>query len=403
MALPLLLETLQDPQLVAQFQRSCGLALKPKGEANGVALGYSSTQTLQGGREKTAGVKGVPQENGHKPYINGTYTNGTHRQGSVRKYVVHNYALYYLFRFAAALGQEVFYITFLPFTLWNIDSFIARRLIIVWCIVMYIGQASKDLLKWPRPSSPPVVKLETRVEAEYGMPSTHAIAATAISFTFLMAAVDRYQFPFVLGFVAALFLSTLVSLSRLYTGMHTVLDVICGALIALLFIAVTFPVWDVMDQLILTNPICPVFAVVAGFLLSYNYPKLDHYSTTRADTTVILGVGAGTCVGVWIINLIGRTYVPLGVFPLGIPSLTYPMLLRQLLRFVLGVTLLVITRFIAKTLSLKALGSWYKVSTQDVLVRQKLEIEVPYKFVTYTSIGVVATSFVPWIYYLVNL
>ncbi|XP_071999243.1 sphingosine-1-phosphate phosphatase 2 isoform X2 [Engystomops pustulosus] len=350
MALPLLLETLQDPQLVAQFQRLCGLTLKPKGEVNGVALGYSSTQTLQGGREKTAGVKGVPQENGHKPYINGTYTNGTHRQ-----------------------------------------------------IVMYIGQASKDLLKWPRPSSPPVVKLETRVEAEYGMPSTHAIAATAISFTFLMAAVDRYQFPFVLGFVAALFLSTLVSLSRLYTGMHTVLDVICGALIALLFIAVTFPVWDVMDQLILTNPICPVFAVVAGFLLSYNYPKLDHYSTTRADTTVILGVGAGTCVGVWIINLIGLTYVPLGVFPLGIPLLTYPMLLRQLLRFVLGVTLLVITRFIAKTLSLKALGSWYKVSTQDVLVRQKLEIEVPYKFVTYTSIGVVATSIVPWIYYLVNL
>ncbi|CAJ0950646.1 unnamed protein product [Ranitomeya imitator] len=60
-------------------------------------------------------------------------------------------------------------------------------------IVMYIGQASKDLLKWPRPSCPPVVKLETRVEAEYGMPSTHAIAATAISFTFLLAAMERYQ------------------------------------------------------------------------------------------------------------------------------------------------------------------------------------------------------------------
>lgn len=60
-------------------------------------------------------------------------------------------------------------------------------------IVMYMGQASKDLLKWPRPSCPPVVKLETRVEAEYGMPSTHAIAATAISFTFLLAALERYQ------------------------------------------------------------------------------------------------------------------------------------------------------------------------------------------------------------------
>ncbi|MEE6524501.1 hypothetical protein FKM82_024013 [Ascaphus truei] len=89
--------------------------------------------------------------------------------------------------------------------------------------VMYLGQTSKDLLKWPRPSSPPVVKLETRVDAEYGMPSTHAIAATAISFTFLLATMDRYQYPFALGAAAALCLSTLVSLSRLYTGMHTVL------------------------------------------------------------------------------------------------------------------------------------------------------------------------------------
>lgn len=398
-----LLNTLQDPQLVAQFQRSCGLTLKPKGEANGAASGHNSPQTFQGGKEKTAGVKGVPQENGHKPYINGTCSNGTYRQSLVKKYVVHNYSLYYLFRFAAALGQEVFYITFLPFTLWNIDPFIARRLIIVWCIVMYMGQASKDLLKWPRPSCPPVVKLETRVEAEYGMPSTHAIAATAISFTFLLAALERYQFPFVLGFVAALFLSTLVSLSRLYTGMHTVLDVICGALIALVFIAVTFPLWDSIDHLVLTNPLCPVSAVIAGFLLSYNYPKLDHYSTTRADTTVILGVGAGTCVGVWIIDLLGLTYVPSGVFPLSIPPITYPLLLKLLLRFVLGVTLLLITRYVAKTLSLKALGSWYKVSIQDVLVRQRLEIEVPYKYVTYISIGVVATSAVPWIYDLLNL
>lgn len=58
---------------------------------------------------------------------------------------------------------------------------------------MYIGQVAKDILKWPRPSSPPVVKLEKRVVAEYGMPSTHAMAATAISFTLLISTMDRYQ------------------------------------------------------------------------------------------------------------------------------------------------------------------------------------------------------------------
>lgn len=60
-------------------------------------------------------------------------------------------------------------------------------------LVMYIGQVAKDILKWPRPSSPPVVKLEKRVVAEYGMPSTHAMAATAISFTLLISTMDRYQ------------------------------------------------------------------------------------------------------------------------------------------------------------------------------------------------------------------
>lgn len=60
-------------------------------------------------------------------------------------------------------------------------------------MVMYIGQLLKDLLKLPRPPSPPVVKLETRVDVEYGLPSTHAMAATAISFTVLLSAQSRFQ------------------------------------------------------------------------------------------------------------------------------------------------------------------------------------------------------------------
>lgn len=58
---------------------------------------------------------------------------------------------------------------------------------------MYVGQVAKDILKWPRPFSPPVVRLEKRLIAEYGMPSTHAMAATAIPFTILISTVDRYQ------------------------------------------------------------------------------------------------------------------------------------------------------------------------------------------------------------------
>uniref|UniRef100_A0A8C5WAN9 Sphingosine-1-phosphate phosphatase 2 n=1 Tax=Leptobrachium leishanense TaxID=445787 RepID=A0A8C5WAN9_9ANUR len=397
------LKALQDPQLVARFQRSCGLTLQPKAETNGVSPGHVPSRTFQGGGSRTAGVKGFPQENGMDSYSNGSYANGLHKKEQVRKYDVQNYLLYYLFLFAAALGQEVFYITFLPFTLWNFDSFVARRLIVVWVIVMYIGQASKDLLKWPRPTSPPVVKLETRVDAEYGMPSTHAIAATAISFTFLLATMGRYQYPFGIGLAAAVCVSTLVSLSRLYTGMHTVLDVICGVAFALLFLALTFPMWDATDELMLTNPLCPALVVIVAFLLSYNYPEMDHYSTTRADTTTILGAGSGTFIGNWFTHYLGMTYVPAGPFPLGIPPITPHMALLHVARFVLGVGLIVLARYAAKTLSLKLLGLWHNVPTQDPLVRQRLEIEVPYKFVTYTFVGVVAHTVVPYLHHVLNL
>lgn len=56
---------------------------------------------------------------------------------------------------------------------------------------MYVGQVMKDVLKLPRPSSPPVVKLEQRIE--FGMPSTHAMAATAIAFTLLLSAPERVK------------------------------------------------------------------------------------------------------------------------------------------------------------------------------------------------------------------
>lgn len=68
-------------------------------------------------------------------------------QAYVQKYIVKNYFYYYLFRFSAALGQEVFYITFLPFTHWNIDPYLSRRLIIIWVVSITSTHGSLVLLQ----------------------------------------------------------------------------------------------------------------------------------------------------------------------------------------------------------------------------------------------------------------
>ncbi|RLV99102.1 hypothetical protein DV515_00010049, partial [Chloebia gouldiae] len=415
-------------------------------------------------------------------------------KGCKQKYIVKNYFYYYLFKFSAALGEEIFYITFLPFTYWNIDHSVSRRMIIVWSsnqefpnrleftcncdatdiavhgletclldlmfpswleqpkglsippaecslehpmdpgqalgkgekllcsqhihkvdvfsgkrcprwkwqIVMYIGQVSKDILKWPRPLSPPVVKLEMRTNAEYGMPSTHAMAATAISFSFFIATMNQYKYPFELGLVAAFVFSTLVCLSRLYTGMHTVLDVIGGALISAVLLVLLYPAWDTIDHLLLTSPFCPLFSVVVPLVLCYNYPKLDYYSPTRGDTTTILGAAAGATVGFWLNNQdAASAYTGRSVQP-GLPPIASTMVF-VLARFFVGILVVLLARWVTKSAVLGMLGYRYKFPVGDREARRRLEVEVPYKFVTYSSVGFTATVIVPRLHELLGL
>ena len=103
--------------------------------------------------------------------------------------------LYYLFSFGASLGNEVFYIMFFTFANWNFDSYVLRHCLILWCVIMYIGQAAKDVIRWPRPKCPPTVRMEQRYELEYGMPSTHAMVGVAIPFGMLvtMCVTERYE------------------------------------------------------------------------------------------------------------------------------------------------------------------------------------------------------------------
>ncbi|XP_041593087.1 sphingosine-1-phosphate phosphatase 2 isoform X2 [Vulpes vulpes] len=290
-------------------------------------------------------------------------------------------------------------------------------------LVMYIGQVAKDILKWPRPLSPPVVKLEKRVIAEYGMPSTHAMAATVISFTLLISTRDRYQYPFILGLLMAVLFSTLVCLSRLYTGMHTVLDVLGGIAVTAVLLVLTYPAWSLIDRLDSASPVLPVCAAVVPFLLCYHYPAPDFYSPTRADTTTILAAGAGVTIGSWINHFFQLAAAPAPApappprppGPPGLPPLPPPLSLSlwlsaaaaglalSLTKFAVGIALVLAVRRLVQALSLQVLCSWFRVVPRDKEARRRLEIEVPYKFVTYASVGICATTFVPMLHRFLGL
>lgn len=100
---------------------------------------------------------------------------------------------YHVFRFGSLLGYEAFYATFFPFLLWNWDAVVCRRVLLVWAPVMFCGGLAKDVLRWPRPASPPVVQFDRAYAAEFGMPSTHAMTGASVPFALLLFTQQRYD------------------------------------------------------------------------------------------------------------------------------------------------------------------------------------------------------------------
>ena len=101
----------------------------------------------------------------------------------------------YYFKFVSQCGYEPFFITILPLMYWNVDTLVARHLTVLWGVSIYLGNAAKRAVKWQRPDSPPVIRIEVspRLEQEYGFPSTHALVATVIPFFFVYICYWRYQ------------------------------------------------------------------------------------------------------------------------------------------------------------------------------------------------------------------
>lgn len=88
--------------------------------------------------------------------------------------------------------------------------------------IWFVGQSLKDIICWPRPQCPPVIRMEKKWALEYGMPSTHAMVSVTVPFSVILLTANRYEYPVYIGVAIAFAWCILVSTSRLYLGMHSV-------------------------------------------------------------------------------------------------------------------------------------------------------------------------------------
>ncbi|KAK7907838.1 hypothetical protein WMY93_016450 [Mugilogobius chulae] len=299
----------------------------------------------------------------------------------------------------------MFFIIFFPFILWNVDPLVSRRIIVVWAWNLFVGQSTKDMVRWSRPASPPVVKVEVFYNSEYSMPSTHAMTGTAIPFCLFMLTYGRWEYPFLFGLGVALSWSVLVCVSRVYMGMHSVLEVITGFLYTLLILAVLQPLLERIDTFYMTGDFAPLVIVVSHVGFGLVAFSLDSWSTSRGDTAQGLGTAAGVALATYVNYQLGLLDdYPLSSLPLTLPALSAALVVRSVLRFLVGVVVLLVTRMGMKAVTIPFLCQVYGLPADDVRrARQLMRVELPYRYIVYTVVGFNCVSVVPVLFSLLNL
>jgi membrane-associated phospholipid phosphatase len=135
------------------------------------------------------------------------------------------------------LGSEQVYIALLIAIFLGIDAKIGRRLGIFLLISFYINQQLKIFMDTPRPFilDPTIARSQAAIDSAGGgaFPSGHAQGAT--TFWGLAAFYFRKRWLWWLAVVTIL----LVSVSRLYLGVHWLIDVFGGIIIGIAIIGLT--------------------------------------------------------------------------------------------------------------------------------------------------------------------
>lgn len=345
--------------------------------------------------QKYFGVIPLSKENESKP--------------SSTNYVITNKFWYYLFKFGTALGDELFYTAFIPFWFWNIDGAVGRRVIMVWTIVMYIGQGIKDVLRWPRPTSP-VIRLEKKWALEYSMPSTHAMVAVSIPFSVILFTMNRYQYNVPVGLTMAVIWCTLICVSRLYLGMHTVLDIIVGLGLAILIMFPLIPLVDNFDFYLLTNPTSPLLLLMVSILMTIYYPISEKWTPTRGDTTMIVSVCVGAHIGAWLNYQTGQMSPADLTPPYPIMWPSYTMLGCTVLRTIIGFAFVLLTRQICKSFSFNLIcailgedANNLKKSEPSLQNKHKTIVDLGCKYFTCAMIGFNALYLMPQMFRLMRI
>jgi membrane-associated phospholipid phosphatase len=188
-----------------------------------------------------------------------------------------------LMLFITNLGSEQVYIALLIAIFLSIDARVGRRLGIFLLISFYLNQQLKLLMDTPRPFilDPTIARSQAAIDSAGGgaFPSGHAQGAT--TFYGLLAFYFRKRWLWWLAGVMVV----LLSLSRLYLGVHWLIDIAGGLIIGIAIIGLTM----LVDTFVTNALKIPWWVVL---LLGLSIPLALNIFASSADSGLLTGAFA---------------------------------------------------------------------------------------------------------------
>lgn len=177
-------------------------------------------------------------------------------------------------------------------------------------------------------------------------------------------------------------------------------DVIVGVLYSALILRFFLPALDLIDGFNLTCRYAPLIIISLHVGLGLFSFTLDTWSTSRGDTAQILGTGAGVALASHVNHLLGlMPDLTAEQLPLTMPPLSAGLVGAAMLRHVLGVLVLVATRALMKAVTIPLVCRLTGVPSGDVRkARQHMEVELPYRYIVYGTMGFNVLFLVPLLF-----
>ncbi|KAI8343342.1 PAP2 superfamily-domain-containing protein [Chlamydoabsidia padenii] len=181
----------------------------------------------------------------------------THWIATVQKRIRTPFLDHY-FLWTANLGTHTFFMVFLPVLIWFGSPQLGRSIACLAAFGVFWSGFIKDFMCLPRPLSPPVHRLtmSQSVALEYGFPSTHSTNSISVALYLIAVASDSLHHgspTHILCIIGAILYAVSVVAGRIYCGMHGIIDVLGGTLLAILLYWAQWAFRDFLDGIVMTS------------------------------------------------------------------------------------------------------------------------------------------------------